>query len=68
MIEQGSTNMTDHVKCLARGPEEVVRRYTGYLINGYRFHTKEREKFLKTQNNGDVLTAKAMRYATTRDK
>ncbi|XP_039126962.1 villin-2-like [Dioscorea cayenensis subsp. rotundata] len=36
LIEQGSTIITDHVKCLARGPEEVVRRYTSYLINGYR--------------------------------
>ncbi|XP_039123410.1 uncharacterized protein LOC120260030 [Dioscorea cayenensis subsp. rotundata] len=68
LIDQGSTIITDHIKCLARIPEEVARRYTGYLINGYRFHTKEREKFLKTQNSGVVVTAKAMSYATTRDK
>ncbi|XP_020080212.1 uncharacterized protein LOC109703891 [Ananas comosus] len=37
---------------LARGPDKRVDKYTGYLINGFRFHTKEHEKYLKTQNSG----------------
>ncbi|XP_020085892.1 uncharacterized protein LOC109708518 [Ananas comosus] len=37
---------------LARGPDRRVFCYSGYLINGFRFHTKEREETLKSQNSG----------------
>ncbi|OMO71335.1 hypothetical protein CCACVL1_18274 [Corchorus capsularis] len=67
-IEQGNVNIHDRVKCLARGPDEVVTRYTGYMVNGYRFHTKGRERCLKTQNSGVVVTAKAISYASRRDE
>jgi len=47
--EQGSQEITHELRWLARGPVKVVRRYTGYTINGFRFHTKKRERYLKTQ-------------------
>ena len=31
--------VTEWLKVLSRGPNDVVRRYSGYVINGYRFHT-----------------------------
>lgn len=37
---------------LARGPDRRVNHYSGYLINGFRFHTIEREETLKIQNSG----------------
>ncbi|KAK7280983.1 hypothetical protein RIF29_08593 [Crotalaria pallida] len=61
--EQGSPQVTDELRWLARGPSEVVRRYTGYVINGSRFHTRSRERFLKTQNSGVVVKTK-----TTKDE
>ncbi|CAL0302169.1 unnamed protein product [Lupinus luteus] len=58
--EQRSPQVTDELRWLARGPSEVVRRYTGYVINGFRFHTKTRERHLKTQNNGVVVRTKTI--------
>nr|XP_027186151.1 uncharacterized protein LOC101506602 [Cicer arietinum] len=58
MDEQKSSEVTHELRWLSRGPSEVVRRYTGYAINGFRFHTKKRERFLKTQNSGVVVKTK----------
>ncbi|CAN1129078.1 hypothetical protein LINPERHAP2_LOCUS5025 [Linum perenne] len=34
----------EELKHLARSPNNVVRRFNGFIINGYRFHNKEMEK------------------------
>ena len=68
MIKQGNINIIDHIKCLAHSQEEVVRRYFGYLIDGYKFHTKKQEKFLKAQNSRIIVIAYTVSCATTRDK
>ncbi|CAL1395173.1 unnamed protein product [Linum trigynum] len=39
---------------LARGPNRVIRRFSGYSIKGLRFHTISREKDQSTQNSGVV--------------
>lgn len=49
------------------GPNYIVTRYDGYLINRYRFHTKGREINRKTQNNGVVVSAQTESYSTARD-
>jgi hypothetical protein len=66
--EQGSVIVTDEIKWLARGPLEIVRNYSGYIVNGVRFHTKKRERCLKTQNSGICVTVKTRSYASSRDK
>lgn len=68
MEEQGSVVVNDEMKWLARGPIEIVKKYSGYVVNGVRFHTKKRERCLKTQNSGIVVTVKARSYASSRDK
>ena len=40
---------------LARGPTQYVTSFSGYIVNGYRFHTEEREKNFITQNSGVVV-------------
>ncbi|KAH7571449.1 hypothetical protein JRO89_XS04G0055300 [Xanthoceras sorbifolium] len=40
---------------LARGPERRAIYYSGYNINGFRFHTIFRDEIRKTQNNGVVV-------------
>ena len=42
----------DDLKFLACGPFPQVKRFTFYNINGFIFHTINREEGLKTQNNG----------------
>ncbi|XP_057988994.1 uncharacterized protein LOC110642155 [Hevea brasiliensis] len=59
LSELNSPQVTNHVKWLSQGPNFVAKRYKGYIINGIRFHTKEREGKRKTQNSGVMVMAKA---------
>uniref|UniRef100_A0A6V7QUQ2 DUF4218 domain-containing protein n=1 Tax=Ananas comosus var. bracteatus TaxID=296719 RepID=A0A6V7QUQ2_ANACO len=52
MFDNQDKTVSQELLGLARGPNKRVNKYTGYLINGFRFHTKEHKKFLKTQNSG----------------
>jgi hypothetical protein len=47
--------VTNQILSLARGPDRRAYFYKGYIINGFRFRTKEAEKNLKTQNSGVVV-------------
>jgi len=40
---------------LSRGPMPYVTRFKGHIVNGYRFHVKEYDQYLKTQNCGVVV-------------
>ncbi|KAK5840065.1 hypothetical protein PVK06_008933 [Gossypium arboreum] len=45
----------------------VVKRNTAFLINGFRFHTKSRERLRRTQNCGIVVNSSITSYASARD-
>ncbi|XP_039115825.1 uncharacterized protein LOC120251353 [Dioscorea cayenensis subsp. rotundata] len=60
-------DVPEEVKFLAQGPKRIVKRYKGLIINGFRFHTKSRERFRKTQNSGCLVTFSTMSYASARD-
>ncbi|GAB2292703.1 hypothetical protein Dimus_026940 [Dionaea muscipula] len=34
----------DHIVWLAKGPNPVATEYSGYVVNGYRFHTRARDQ------------------------
>ena len=53
---------------MSREPSTSVICYKGYIINGFRFHTREREKGKKTQNSGVVVTIEVSSFASARDK
>jgi len=42
------------LKALARGLNPIAKRFKGFIINGYRFHTKDLEK-KRTQNSGVMV-------------
>ncbi|XP_028118539.1 uncharacterized protein LOC114316078 [Camellia sinensis] len=46
---------TEELCSLANGPNLLVKEYSGCIINGVRFHTKELDNRCKSQNSG-VLT------------
>ncbi|KAK5825828.1 hypothetical protein PVK06_020696 [Gossypium arboreum] len=46
---------------------EPLRKYSVFLINGYRFHTKYRERMRRTQNCGVVVNSSITSYASARD-
>lgn len=60
--------MPEEIISLARGPYKAVRRYKGYIVNGFRFNTRDREINRRTQNSGVVVTARTSSYASAKDK
>lgn len=63
-----ATNVHQDIAFLAAGPSKWARRYTGYLVNGLRFHTKKREMMRKTQNSGVFLNASMSSFSSSKDK
>ncbi|KAK6780135.1 hypothetical protein RDI58_022319 [Solanum bulbocastanum] len=61
-------DVSDLIKQLSRVPNSVAKRYFGYLINGYRFHVRQRDARRKTQNSGVTLVASATSFASSKDK
>ena len=55
-------NSSDELIALARGPNNLVKKYNGFIINGFKFHTKERENFRRTQNSGVFVEADGKTY------
>ncbi|KAK5820057.1 hypothetical protein PVK06_025102 [Gossypium arboreum] len=60
-------DVNDDVKWLSQGPNRVVKRYSAFLINGFRFHTKSHERLKRTQNCGIVVNSSIKSYASARD-
>ncbi|XP_039145399.1 uncharacterized protein LOC120282631 [Dioscorea cayenensis subsp. rotundata] len=52
---QGLQEVSDGLFSLACGPDRRVRKYTGCIVNGVRFHTKERDFHLRSQNSGVMV-------------
>ncbi|CAL1395493.1 unnamed protein product [Linum trigynum] len=63
--DKDASNMIKHI---ASGPNYIAQSFSGYLINGYRFHTLGHEKNLQTQSSGVTLTAMTSSYASSKDK
>ncbi|CAI0559258.1 unnamed protein product, partial [Linum tenue] len=53
--EPNKSKTLDDLLALSRGPAQTVKSYTGYVLNGYRFHTKDHDKNLRTQNSGVIV-------------
>lgn len=53
---------------LSQGPQSMAKKFKGYISNGYRFCTMEKEKSSKSQNSGVVVKASTTSYASTKDK
>ncbi|XP_058093313.1 uncharacterized protein LOC131239563 isoform X2 [Magnolia sinica] len=60
-------HVSEDLRWLARVPN-MARRYEDFIVNGFRFHTKDREKKRKTQHSGVVVTAKTLSFASVNDK
>lgn len=53
---------------MARGPNRKAKKFQGYVINKYRFHTKQRDGKCTTQNSGVFLTALTTSFASAKDQ
>ena len=52
---------------LSCGPNTLVTCFKGYIINGFRFHTKDYEAKTTTQNSGVVVVAETSSFASAWD-
>ena len=59
MIEN---NYSNELIVIARGPNNIVNRYNGFIINGFKFYIKENEKFRKIQNSVVMMKANGKIY------
>ena len=50
--KDGKCPLGDELLSLSRCPTNYGTSFSGYITNGYRFHTQSREKNLQTQNSG----------------
>lgn len=56
------------LKLLADGPETFGFVYDQYIVNGFKFHTRELEGKRKTQNSGVSVKAATSSYCSIRDE
>ncbi|KAA0036135.1 transposase [Cucumis melo var. makuwa] len=52
-LEVGNTGVSDNLRWIVHGPHPFVITYSGYAINGCRYHTKSSEKDRSVQNSGN---------------
>ncbi|XP_021865807.1 uncharacterized protein [Spinacia oleracea] len=55
LYENNKSKEMENLLSLSRGPTEYVTSFSRYVVNGYRFHTQNRDKNLRTQNSGVVV-------------
>jgi hypothetical protein len=65
--KKGDQRITEDLRILASGPSEYVKKYKGFIVNGFRFHTKDVEQNRKTQNSGVMLDAMTNSFSSARD-
>lgn len=56
------------LEILSIGPGRLVSFYKGYIVNGYRFHTTDRDSRRNTQNSGVFVNADTHSFAGAKDK
>ena len=64
--------MDEHVpkklKDLSKGPNTVAKRFSGYMVNGYKFHTRQHDATHITQNSGVTLVSETASFASSKDE
>uniref|UniRef100_A0A803LYX4 DUF4216 domain-containing protein n=1 Tax=Chenopodium quinoa TaxID=63459 RepID=A0A803LYX4_CHEQI len=68
ILKEGQDIIPNHILWLSKGPSHIAKKYTGYSVNGYRFHTMKRDANCVTQNSGATLTAMTHSFASSKDQ
>ncbi|KAA0067845.1 transposase [Cucumis melo var. makuwa] len=67
-LEVPKNFITPSLRWIAHGPSPDVATYSGYIINGYYYHTKRRDDIRRIQNSGVSITATTMQVSSSKDK
>ncbi|KAK7308273.1 hypothetical protein VNO77_41875 [Canavalia gladiata] len=62
------SSISENLRRLASGPSVHVISYSGYLINGYTFYTKEQDSQSTMQNSGVTLVAQSLHVSSSKDQ
>lgn len=60
--------ISKELELLALGPNPSAKRFSGYVINGFRFCTKERDAKCTTQNSGVFQSSLTTSFASSKDQ
>ncbi|KAA0065865.1 transposase [Cucumis melo var. makuwa] len=67
-LEVPKNSITPSLRWVAHKPSPDVATYSGYIINGYYYHTKRRDDIRRVQNSGVSITATTMQVSSSKDK
>ncbi|TYK19584.1 uncharacterized protein E5676_scaffold1274G00260 [Cucumis melo var. makuwa] len=67
-LEVPKNSITPSLRWIAHGPSPDVATYSGYIIDGYYYHTKKRDDIRGVQNSGVSITATTMQVSSSKDK
>ncbi|KAA0063905.1 transposase [Cucumis melo var. makuwa] len=67
-LEVPKNSIMPSLRWIAHGPSPDVATYSGYIINGYYYHTKRRDDIRRVQNSGVSITATMMQVSSSKDK
>ncbi|KAA0046112.1 transposase [Cucumis melo var. makuwa] len=67
-LEVPKNSITPSLRWIAHRPSLDVATYSGYIINGYYYHTKRRDDIRRVQNSGVSITATRMQVSSSKDK
>ncbi|KAA0059665.1 uncharacterized protein E5676_scaffold111G00120 [Cucumis melo var. makuwa] len=59
-LEVPQNSITHSLRWIAHGPSPDMATYSGYMINGYYYHTKGRDDIRRVQNSGVSIIATKM--------
>uniref|UniRef100_A0A803MSE6 DUF4218 domain-containing protein n=1 Tax=Chenopodium quinoa TaxID=63459 RepID=A0A803MSE6_CHEQI len=68
IVEEGQEIIPNNVIWLSKEHSYIAKKYTGYSVNSYRFHTMKRDANCVTQNSRVTLTAMTHSFASSKDQ
>lgn len=66
-MENGPEAVSETIRWLAGKPSYSVLTYEGFLVDGVRYYTKDRDDARVVQNSGVSLVAKTIQVASAKD-
>ncbi|XP_057249341.1 uncharacterized protein LOC104883507 [Beta vulgaris subsp. vulgaris] len=67
-LKDASKCISDRLKSLSYGPNFSASLYSGFVINGCTFYTREQDEHSTMHNSGVTLEAEALHFASAKDK
>ncbi|KAL0540205.1 hypothetical protein IC582_024438 [Cucumis melo] len=67
-LEVPKNSITPSLRWIAHGHSLYVATYSGYMINGYYYHTKRCADIRRVQNSGVSITTTTMQVSSSKDK